>query len=98
MDKKKYTKKQIKKLSDGMCFFCGEDNYLLLDTHRLIPGSEGGQYNNWNMSTLCCMCHRKVHSGLIKILGKHHSTGSSLYVIHYIDENGKEIWGRPPKK
>lgn len=90
--KKKYTKKQIKKLSDKECFFCGEADYDLLDAHRIIEGKDGGTYHWWNMLTTCVKCHRKVHTGKIKILGKYHSTGATLFKIHYMDEFGEERW------
>ena len=87
----KKTKKQIKKLVDKKCYFCGCDNYDLLDVHRLIPGEEGGKYTEWNMLTTCCMCHRKIHAGQIKIIGKHYST-TGRYILHYFNESGEEIW------
>jgi 5-methylcytosine-specific restriction endonuclease McrA len=88
---KKYTKKQAKKLFDKECFFCGENDYNLLDAHRIIEGKDGGTYHWWNMLTTCVKCHRKVHTGRIQILGKHPSTGPRLYAIHYI-EDGEEKW------
>lgn len=88
---KKLSKKQIKKLSDGQCYFCEEKEYKLLDAHRINEGKDGGTYNWWNILTICCNCHRKIHSGLIKIFGKHPSTGKNLWVIHY-EENGEDKW------
>jgi 5-methylcytosine-specific restriction endonuclease McrA len=82
--------KQIKKLHDKECFFCGEKEYDLLDGHRIIEGQDGGTYNWWNILTLCSNCHRRVHAGIIKILGKYKCMGGNkLSVIHYI-ENGEE--------
>lgn len=92
MAKKKYTKKQCRKLFDGKCFFCGIDDYDLLDTHRIFEGSQGGTYHWLNMLTTCTLCHRKCHTGKIKILGHHPSTGG--WFVHYIDENGEEKWVR----
>lgn len=83
------SKKQIKKLIDKECYFCGCNEYVLLDSHRILPGSEGGKYTDFNSVTLCCACHRKLHAGLIKIVGRYMcSLGRS--VIIYIDENGQE--------
>lgn len=87
---KKLSKKQIKKRCDKKCYFCDCETYELLDVHRIIEGKNGGKYTEWNMCTTCCMCHRKIHSNIIKILGKYYSTKG--YVIHYIDENGVEHW------
>lgn len=88
---KKYSKKMIKKLFDGKCYFCEEDDYDLLDTHRIVPGSEGGRYTRHNSVTVCCKCHRKIHSDKIKIVGKHFST-SGQHVLNFIDENDVERW------
>lgn len=83
---------QTKKLFDGKCYFCGEDRYELLDSHRIIEGQDGGTYNWWNMLTTCALCHRKCHTGIIKILGKHKCMGGNkLEILHYI-EDGVEKW------
>jgi hypothetical protein len=87
---KKLSKKQIKKRCDKHCYFCDCDIYELLDVHRIVEGKDGGKYTDWNMCTACCLCHRKIHTNIIQILGKHYSTKG--YVIHYIDENGIEHW------
>lgn len=83
------NKKEKKKI-DRRCYFCEENNYSLLDVHRIIPGEEGGSYTDFNTVTCCANCHRKCHSGIIKIIGKHYSTAGK-YVLHYV-ENGEEIW------
>jgi len=83
----KYSKQQLKKLSDKFCFFCGEDDYDLLDAHRII---EGGKYEDFNILTNCSNCHRKIHSGRIKILGKHFCSNGN-FVIHYIEDE-EEKW------
>ena len=82
--------KQVKKKIDRCCYFCEEDDYALLDCHRIVPGEEGGKYTDHNTLTTCANCHRKCHSGKIKILGKYFST-AGRYVLHY-EENGEEIW------
>jgi hypothetical protein len=86
----KLTKKQIRKRVDKKCYFCPEDNYDLLDCHRIIPGQVGGKYTDFNMMTTCCKCHRKIHAGIIKILGKYFTSGAR-YVVNYI-EDGEEKW------
>jgi hypothetical protein len=87
----KKSKKQVRKLYDKVCFFCGIADYDLLDAHRIYEGSEGGTYHWLNMLTTCVLCHRKVHTGKIQILGQHPST-SGRWVVHYIDEKGEEKW------
>lgn len=88
---KKLIDKKAKKKHDGKCYFCEVDDYDLLDLHRIVPGSEDGKYTDFNTQTTCSNCHRKVHAGKIIIHGKHYST-SGRYVLHYTDEEGKEIW------
>ena len=82
------NKKQAKKKIDGGCYFCNEKDYSVLDTHRIIPGADGGKYNGWNELTVCANCHRKCHSGKIKIKGKF-LTSSGKYVIIF-EEDGEE--------
>jgi len=91
MAKKRYSRQQIKKLFEKRCFFCHEDNYDLLDAHRIIPGEQGGKYNDYNILVLCSNCHRKTHAGTLKILGKHTSTHARGYSIRYM-EDGQEKW------
>lgn len=86
---KKYTKKQIKKLSDKKCYFCSQSDYSLLDVHRILEGKDGGTYHPINTITVCCLCHRKIHAGKIKVFRKY-TTSLGKIVLHYIDENGKE--------
>ena len=86
---KKYTKKQIKKLSDKKCYFCSQSDYSLLDVHRILEGKDGGTYHPMNTITVCCLCHRKIHAGKIKVFRKY-TTSLGKLVLHYIDENGQE--------
>jgi hypothetical protein len=90
MGKKRYSRQQIAKLSRGGCYFCGESNYDLLDAHRVIPGAEGGKYNDHNILVICSNCHRRTHTGSIRIDRKYLST-SGKWVLHcWID--GEEKW------
>jgi hypothetical protein len=68
------------------CAICDIDEYNLLDVHRI---NEGKEYSLQNCVCLCCNCHRKHHSGLIKIISKIFST--SGYVLNYVDEQGKDV-------
>jgi len=83
------SRKQIKKLYDKRCYFCGEEQYELLDVHRITPGSEGGKYHEWNTVTVCANCHRRCHAGEIKIDRKYLSTKG--IVLHFW-KDGQEFW------
>lgn len=73
------------------CFFCGEDDYALLDVHRIIEGANGGEYTEANSLVVCSNCHRKVHDGQIRIAGKFKSTkGPRPQLLYY--ENNIEKW------
>lgn len=78
---KKLSYKQVKKIIDGKCRFCGNDNYATLDTHRIVPGCEGGKYEEGNTVTICSNCHRMIHDGQIIIHGEYFCT-SGKYLIH----------------
>ena len=84
--KKTFPGKQKFKRISKKCRICGEDDYTLLDVHRIVPGKDGGKYTNWNSVTLCCKCHRLVHGGNIKIKGWHNSTAGKILLIGRDDE------------
>jgi hypothetical protein len=84
MSKRKINK-IAKKHCDKKCKFCSCDKYELLDVHRIIEGKDGGEYTEFNTVTVCSLCHRKIHAGLIKIIRKYYSTKG--WVLHYFDEN-----------
>lgn len=86
----KYSRQQIKKLHDGQCLFCKEDDYTILDAHRIVPGTEGGEYHNENILTVCANCHRLIHSGSIVIDRKYLSTNGKLIVHYWRGE--EEFW------
>lgn len=81
MGDKRYTNQQLKKLYDKKCFFCEEDDYAILDAHRILPGAEGGTYDWINTLTVCSNCHRRIHAGEILVDRKYGSTGG--LVLHY---------------
>jgi len=86
--RQKCVDKKIVKHAAFCCKLCGEPNYHLLDVHRIVPGEVGGKYSYHNVIVLCSNCHRKVHSGEIRILGWVDSTIGPM--LHYFDEQGKE--------
>jgi len=78
MDKQSYKQHYHK------CAICNIDEYNLLDVHRI---NEGKEYSLQNCICLCCNCHRKHHSGLIKITSKGYSTNG--FILNYVDEQGE---------
>jgi hypothetical protein len=88
--KRTLINKKYKKLYEKVCYICGEDDYDLLDVHRIIPGEEGGKYTEHNSLVMCANCHRKSHSGRIKMDRKYQST-TGRTVLHYW-EDGEEKW------
>jgi hypothetical protein len=84
------SKKQRKKLIEKKCYFCDENDYSLLDVHRILEGKDGGKYVDHNMVVTCCKCHRKIHAGRIEIHGRYYSTAGK-HVLHYT-EDGEEYW------
>jgi hypothetical protein len=91
MPRKKLIDKKLKKLMDGKCRFCPVDSYELLDVHRIVEGKDGGAYTENNTITVCSLCHRKIHAGKLKVLGKNYST-SGKWLVRYIDDEGQEKW------
>ncbi len=90
--KKRYSRQQKKKLSEGKCFLCGETNYNVLHAHRII---EGGTYHPNNVLVLCANCHSKTHSGEVKFDRKYYSTTGQWVVHMFVDQ--KEYWISEPK-
>ena len=88
---RKLINKKLEKKLEGKCIICNLEIYEILDVHRIEHGKDGGKYTKANTIVSCANCHRKIHSGKIKILGKYLSTAGK-YIIHLIDEGGKEIW------
>lgn len=88
MKKRAFVSKKLRKLSEGECRICGEDTYELLDVHRIKEGSDGGKYSYDNVVCICTSCHRKHHSGLIKVFGWVNSTAGRL--LHMENEKGEE--------
>ncbi len=67
---------------------CRNDDYTVLDAHRIFEGSCGGTYVWDNLLCLCSNCHRKVTAGVIRIHRRYQSTAGP--VIHWTDEAGNE--------
>lgn len=88
--RKQIIDKVIKKKIDKKCYFCDCDVYKLLDVHRIVEGADGGKYTEHNSLTVCSLCHRKIHAGLIKIDRKYNSTSGKTILHFWID--GEEKW------
>ncbi|MBD3385491.1 HNH endonuclease, partial [candidate division KSB1 bacterium] len=66
-----YISEYVKRKSNGICQDCKQPAPFLnrrtgepyLETHHLIPLSEGGKDNLDNVIALCPNCHRKRHYG-----------------------------------
>lgn len=88
--RKKLIDKQVTKRIEGCCYFCGVEDYALLDCHRIIPGEDNGKYTDPNVVVVCANCHRKIHDEQI-ILDRKYFTTKGVYVLRYW-ENGEEKW------
>ena len=86
---RKLVDKIAKKNFDKKCYFCDENNYHLLDVHRIVPGEEGGEYTDFNSLTVCANHHRLIHSGYLKIDRKYEKYFFSMgsYVVPALGEN-----------
>jgi translation initiation factor RLI1 len=63
------------KLIKKYCEVCGEADLSVLDFHHITPRTDSNSTNdNLNLCILCSTCHRKSHSGSIKIIGLFPST------------------------
>ena len=89
MKKLRLINKKNKKRHVGKCHFCEEDDYELLDTHRIVEGKDGGRYVDHNVVVACATCHRKIHAGRIVIDRWYQSTTGKI--LHY-EEDGLEKW------
>lgn len=77
---KKINKKIYKKVNN-VCRICKNEQYEVLDVHRIIPGEQGGEYVKGNVVSICSNCHRLVHNEVITINGWLKSTSGDLLEI-----------------
>ena len=94
--RRKPSRQQCRKRYDRVCYFCRQPDYDLLDAHRIFPGADGGKYNWSNITTTCVLCHRRVESGQLVVLGRN-STSLGEWVLR-MDVNGKEEFLWPPQR
>lgn len=87
---RKLIDKKLKKLADKKCYFCPEENYVVLDVHRIHPGEDGGRYTNLNTITVCCKCHRLINAGEI-VTERKYLSSNGKWVLKYF-EGGVEKW------
>lgn len=82
--------KAIKRARKEWCELCGNP-YELREVHHIRTKGSGGGDVSENLVCLCCVCHRKVHTGqidketLLKI--KSEDTGLSVQEIKSL------LWG-----
>lgn len=90
MKKVKLIDKVATKKIDKECHFCGEDEYCVLDSHRIIPEEHGGKYYRNNVVTICACCHRKIHHSKRIVIDRWYNSTKGR-VLHYW-EDGEEKW------
>ena len=88
--KKELIDKKAKKRIEGKCHFCGVDDYVQLNCHRIFPGEEGGRYTDRNVVVVCSNCHDRIHDDQI-VIERWYSTTGGVKILHYW-ENGEEKW------
>jgi cytochrome c553 len=93
--RKRPSRQVCAKKFHGVCLFCEETDYALLDAHRIIPGAAGGKYLPTNIVIVCSNCHRKIHAGTLTIDRKYPSTDG--WVVRYL-ENGVEMLKKEPTR
>jgi hypothetical protein len=81
-----YVNKKIKKLIEKKCYVCDEDNYCLLDVHRIDWGKK---YSVANTVVLCTSCHRRLHSVPPTLIIHGWNMSTKGRVLHY-ENNGIE--------
>jgi hypothetical protein len=86
---KKLINKVAKKKFEGKCHFCGIEDYAVLDCHRILAGEDGGIYSDFNTVVVCSNCHRKVHSGQIKIDRKYFRSDGQWVLHYWLDDEEK---------
>jgi hypothetical protein len=90
MRRRKLVNKVILKKVAKRCYFCGIDDYALLDVHRIVAGEDGGKYTEINSLVVCSNCHRRIHDGQIKIDRKYYTTAGN-HILHFW-EGEEEKW------
>lgn len=90
--------KQVDKRDCGRCRVClkrcNPNAVTMLDRahrHHIIYRSAGGPDFDWNVVTLCAMCHDQQHRGLIDVRG---SATAGIEIWHPDDRGGWFLWRR----
>jgi hypothetical protein len=86
----KLIDKKVKKLTEGKCYFCKNEDYAVLDVHRIVPEEKGGRYVPSNVVICCACCHRRVHDGQI-VIDRWYPTSAGRDVLHFW-ESEEEKW------
>jgi len=64
------TRRFVLRRDHGRCVVPGCRSARGLNTHHIVPRSEGGSHEPWNLVTLCSAHHRQLHDGLLRIIGR----------------------------
>lgn len=66
------VRKAVRERAKGRCEYCGQSGFLMpgggvyLETHHIVPLSEGGKDSSRNVVALCPNHHREAHQGFDK--------------------------------
>ena len=88
MSRTKTINKQFFKRTMKNCRLCGEEDYAVLDVHRIVPGEDGGRYVENNVVCLCANCHRRIHDAKEIVIDRYYPSTAG-YLLRIV-ENGVE--------
>lgn len=70
-------RKYISEIKDMKCEYCGYHEYeFCLDMHHIDNNPNNNHYTN--IAILCCICHRKLHKGIIRLGDQHATQGREI--------------------
>jgi len=88
-------RKYILQRDNNKCRFCGSDENLCV--HHITPKALGGDNHEYNLITLCKLCHIFLHCNPVQRINKSELIKSKMIKIkgNTFSVNGKK-WGRKP--
>jgi len=87
------TKEFVLYRDNHTCQICGSKNKKL-QVHHIIPRSKGGTNEPKNLTTLCVVCHDKVHNGEIDNLKVRKSITKAASQTNIISSQIKKNFGK----